>query len=207
MHLSTRNIFGIILLILLAGVVWTGIGPVHADCRWVHLGADSYWICDEDDTPKVTKRVGPGEPIARIEPPRPTNRIVQAVPVMANEQGEPRESIERAKPRKPAKRRRSQSPEPQWVSQRFRTSVMGARVKGTFERRGDDVRGVVYVLPPFGGKDTYHFTGKIQGNRVVASHHGGHRFQGEIVGGNKLVGVVTTRGGTRIPLDVPVGSR
>jgi hypothetical protein len=284
MRTGIRYLVGIASLIALIALWWAGVGSVYADCRWVRLGADSYWICDEDDTPaepdvsmcqfrsdrsrhgnpgtvtvfcrsdgsiwkeivvrprvivlrefgpdgaltgerrfgtastpdspsgssmteasKVTKRIVPDEPIARMEPPRPTNRIVQAVPVVANEQEEPRKHIERAKPRTPQKRRRPSRPQPQWVSQRFGTSVMGSRIKGTFERRGDDVRGVVYVYPPFGGKNTYHFTGKIQGNRVVASHHSGHVFRGEIVGGNRVVGVVTSRGGTRIPLDVPVG--
>ena len=102
------------------------------------------------------------------------------------------------KPRKPPK------PKPQWLKKNFETSVMGSRIRGTVERKGSDLRGVVYVYPLFGGKDTYHFNGKINGNRVVASHSNGHVFRGTLTPERKVKGVLTTSRGVRIPLDVPV---
>ncbi len=203
MHTCFRHLFKIIVVISMIPLGWASIGSAYADCGWVWLGDESYWICEEDDTPDVTKRIVPGGLEDRIEPSAAPTRMVQTVPVADIDQDEPRKSIRKPKPRTPETRRRPR-PQPQWISQRFRTSVMGAKVNGTVELRGDDVRGVAYVYPPFGGKNTYHFSGKIQGNRVVASHHSGHVFRGEIVGGRRVVGVVTTRRGSRIPLDVPI---
>jgi hypothetical protein len=99
-------------------------------------------------------------------------------------------------------RKQRPNPKPQWVSQKFKTSVMGIKVRGTVERQANDLRGVVYVYPPFGGKNTYHFKGRIQGNQVVASHHSGHVFRGTIGQGN-VSGTLTTKDGNRIPLSLP----
>ncbi len=214
MQITSRHIIGIVPLIALMVLAPAGNGPAYADCRWVKLGVDSYWICDEDGAPArssvtetstVTRRIVPSEPATGMEPRDAAMRVAQADAREGRNQREPRKRIKRSKPRRSERNRRPPLQQTQWISQRFGTSVMGARVRGTVERRGDDLRGVVYVSPPFGKKNTYHFTGKIQGNRVFASHHSGHSFQGEIVGGRRIVGVVTSRRGTRIPLDVPLG--
>ncbi|MFH1118088.1 MAG: hypothetical protein V1792_29555 [Pseudomonadota bacterium] len=204
MRISNKDIAIVFAFLTLMLLCPAGMGRVYADCRWVGLGDDSYRICDEDGV--QAEGIVPNGPATRMEARDSAMRMVQADPGTAGEQREHRKLIRRQETRTPDGNRRSSRQQAQWVSQGFGTSVMGARVKGTIERRGDDLRGVVYVYPPLGKKNTYHFTGKVQGNGVAAWHHSGHSFQGEIVGGRRVVGVVTSRQGTRIPLDVPLGS-
>jgi len=78
--------------------------------------------------------------------------------------------------------------------------MMGATIRGHVEHRGNDIRGVVYIYPPFGKKRTYHFTGKVSGDRVSGSHTDGHRFQGRFISSQQVEGILTTKNGRRIPV-------
>jgi hypothetical protein len=78
---------------------------------------------------------------------------------------------------------------------------MGALIQAKIDQNGNDVSGVAYVYSPLGQKDTYHFTGKVDGAKVVASHHEGHLFSGNITPAGRLVGVVKTKGGHELAIE------
>jgi len=94
--------------------------------------------------------------------------------------------------------------EPAWVHKVVETRIMGAKVRTEVQRRGGDLRGVVYIYPPFSPKETYHFTGKIEGDSVRAAHVDGHEFRGRISPDRWVEGTLTTNRGRRIPLKVRV---
>ena len=94
---------------------------------------------------------------------------------------------------------------PAWGSEwkqfsRWNTSIMGVKTKGVVQRRGDDIRGVLYVYQHSGRKIPYHFKGRIRGDRIWAAHSDGHVFRGRIGSGRRVQGVLTTRGGFRVPV-------
>jgi hypothetical protein len=89
-----------------------------------------------------------------------------------------------------------------WNRKVAHTTMFGAKIKTEVERKGSDLRGVVYVTPPFSKTETYHFTGKIEGDQVWAAHSDGHRFRGKVTPDRRVVGEVTTNKGRRFPLDV-----
>jgi len=82
--------------------------------------------------------------------------------------------------------------------------ILAHKIKATIQRKADDIRGVVYVYPPFGKRNTYHFTGKVEGRRVTASHTSGHVFHGRIEGNRRVVGELKTKRGYRIPIKIPL---
>jgi len=86
----------------------------------------------------------------------------------------------------------------------WETEVMGVRVKGNAQRRDNEIRGVLHIYPPLSHKWTYHWTGKIEGDSVVASHTDGHTFRGSITPERVVIGVVTTKDGRKIPLRAPL---
>lgn len=86
----------------------------------------------------------------------------------------------------------------------WETEVMGVRVKGNAQRRNNEIRGVLHIYPPLSHKWTYHWSGKIEGETVVASHTDGHKFRGRITPERVVVGVVTTKDGRKIPLRAPL---
>lgn len=91
-----------------------------------------------------------------------------------------------------------------WTPPRsWETSVMGVKVKGKVQRKLNDIKGVLHIYQPLGKKLTYHFTGTVEGDKVLASHTDGHMFQGRITDERKVEGILTTKTGHRIPLKVP----
>lgn len=89
-----------------------------------------------------------------------------------------------------------------WDTADVDTGFMGYKIKATVERKAKELRGVVHVYPPFGKKLTYHFTGKINGKSIVASHHGGHGFHGRITGKTTVEGTFTDKNGMSVPVKV-----
>ncbi|MDQ7785509.1 MAG: hypothetical protein RDU20_21685 [Desulfomonilaceae bacterium] len=205
MRTYIRKFFGIVPVLALLSAGWAGTGYALPNSDWVAPAGSSDRISHGEEGTNAGDRIVPRNALERGRMGEAATHVLSAEFVTASDRGEERQQFKRSDPQTRERHRRPYRQPTQWVSQRFRTNVMGARVRGTVERMGDAVRGVVYVLPPFGGKNTYHFQGRIQGNRVMASHHSGHVFHGEIVGGSRVVGVVTTRQGRRIPLDLPVG--
>jgi hypothetical protein len=80
------------------------------------------------------------------------------------------------------------------ITGNYEASVMGSIIKARIEQAGAEIRGVAYVYSG-GKKNTYHFTGTVNGDRVQASHYSGHAFNGNVTPGGDLVGVLRTRGG------------
>ena len=89
------------------------------------------------------------------------------------------------------------------ASGEYETWVFGSRVKAYVKQSGKNISGVAHIYAPFGKKNTYHFTGKIDRGRVVASHFQGHFFQGSYDGQGRISGVITTKNGHRINISAP----
>lgn len=91
-----------------------------------------------------------------------------------------------------------------WTTIVRETRILAHKIKATIQRKANDIKGVVYIYPPFGKRNTYHFTGKIDGRRVTASHTSGHVFHGRIEGKKRVVGELRTKKGYRIPIKIPL---
>lgn len=100
----------------------------------------------------------------------------------------------------PSQERASQ--ESGWTNRVVETRVLGAKVRTEVQRNGPDLKGVVRIRPLFSPLETYHFTGKIEGESIRAAHVSGHAFQGKITPDKHVEGILTTRDGLRIPLKV-----
>jgi hypothetical protein len=87
------------------------------------------------------------------------------------------------------------------IAGNWESRFMGSLIQAKVDQNGDNVRGVAYVYGPFGQKDTYHFTGKVDGARVVASHHDGHLFSGNLTPAGHLVGMLKTKDGYKLPVE------
>ncbi len=77
-----------------------------------------------------------------------------------------------------------------------------ARAVAEVERDGANIRGVVFLKEPFREVSTYHFSGEITGDEVFASHYTGHRFRGRLIGDGRISGVLTTKTGERLTIDI-----
>jgi len=87
------------------------------------------------------------------------------------------------------------------IAGNWESRLMGSLIQARIDQNGNDVSGVAYVYSPLGQKDTYHFTGKIDGAKVVAGHHAGHLFSGNLTPAGRLVGVLKTKGGHQLPVE------
>jgi hypothetical protein len=87
------------------------------------------------------------------------------------------------------------------IAGKWETRLMGSLVQAKVDQKGHNVSGVAYVYSPLGHKDTYHFTGKVNGARVVASHHSGHLFSGNVAPDGHLVGILKTKSGYRVAVE------
>jgi hypothetical protein len=81
------------------------------------------------------------------------------------------------------------------ISGNWQASTMGAVIEATVQQQGHLISGVAVVHNPSGKRNTYHFSGSINGNSVTAAHHDGHRFAGNINSNGQLVGVLKTKRG------------
>jgi hypothetical protein len=86
------------------------------------------------------------------------------------------------------------------VSGNYEASVMGSVIKARIEQAGADIRGVAYVYSG-GKKNTYHFIGTVNGNRIQANHSDGHAFNGNVTPEGNLIGVLRTRGGHNLSVN------
>lgn len=86
------------------------------------------------------------------------------------------------------------------VSGNYEASVMGSVIKATIQQAGAAISGVAYV---YAGrkKNTYHFSGTVNGNRIQASHSDGHSFNGNVTPEGNLVGVLRTSGGHNVSVN------
>ncbi len=93
-------------------------------------------------------------------------------------------------------------PDRPWKARHWQGRIMGFKVKGSVERRDNDLRGVVSLRPLVGKAMRFAFTGKIDGDKVTAGS-GGHVFQGRIRPDGKVAGKLSIKNGPRIPLTSP----
>ena len=82
--------------------------------------------------------------------------------------------------------------------------VMGMKVRGTVQRRNNEIKGALYIYPPMVEKWSYHWSGNTDGDRIWASHSDGHSFSGTITPDRAAEGIITTRYGHRIPIKAPL---
>jgi hypothetical protein len=87
------------------------------------------------------------------------------------------------------------------IAGNWETRFMGSLIQAKVNQKGNHVSGVAHVYSPLGQKDTYHFTGKVRGTQIVASHHDGHLFSGNLTPAGHLVGVLKTKGGHQLSLN------
>jgi hypothetical protein len=73
--------------------------------------------------------------------------------------------------------------------------TMGAKIKADMQQQGDQITGVARVYPPAGKKVIYHFYGRVEGDRITASHPDGHAFRGKFVSPGRIAGSLTTKDG------------
>lgn len=85
------------------------------------------------------------------------------------------------------------------ISGNWHASGMGAAIEATINQKGPVINGVAVVHNPSGEKNTYHFTGSIDGNKVTAAHYSGHQFTGTINSNGQLVGMLRTKRGQQVP--------
>jgi len=83
------------------------------------------------------------------------------------------------------------------ISGLWRGALYGSKVQAQVEQDKRDVRVVAVVHDLAGGTNIYHLFGSIDHGHVVVVHGSGHRFEGDAHGGT-IVGVLTTRGGTKL---------
>ncbi len=81
-------------------------------------------------------------------------------------------------------------------------TYMGAKLKMEFRQSGRNINGVLKVAGRAGAEDVYHFVGTVDNGQVVASHHGGYNFRGKLTDDHRLVGVLTTADGMKVPVDL-----
>lgn len=87
------------------------------------------------------------------------------------------------------------------ISGNWEANVMGSRVVAKVHQEGSAVNGVAYVYSPVGKKNTYHFSGNFEGNRLFASHTNGHSFTGGLRPDGRLVGTLTTSRGHKLGIN------
>jgi hypothetical protein len=87
------------------------------------------------------------------------------------------------------------------IAGNWESRLMGSLIQAKVDQKGNNVSGVAYVYSPLGHKDTYHFTGKVEGARVVASHHDGHLFSGNVTPDGHLIGILKTKNGYRVAVE------
>ncbi len=90
---------------------------------------------------------------------------------------------------------------------KWEASIFGHRFTAQTQQKGQKLSGVAYLYDFFGNRSTYHFRGMVNGNKVVASHHDGHVFNGDVTPDGRLVGTLRTSNGHKIPIDVKGAGR
>ncbi len=88
------------------------------------------------------------------------------------------------------------------LSGRWNGSVMAHAVEIDVNQKGQEIDGVARLFSPFGKKSVYHFKGSVDGPRVQGAHHSGHRFQGNRTADGSVSGVLTTKQGHKLNVQV-----
>ena len=81
-------------------------------------------------------------------------------------------------------------------------SYLFSRIEAHLVQENQTVSGVVYLFDMFGSRRQYHFQGRIRNGRIYAFHHSGHHFTGHLLESDKATGVLTTKSGHKLKLEV-----
>lgn len=81
----------------------------------------------------------------------------------------------------------------------WRGSLYGSDLSAHVEQDGNAVKAEVVVNAMTGETNVYHVVGAIFNGHVYMLHGSGHVFEGD-ARGNELVGILTTKGGSKIEL-------
>jgi hypothetical protein len=84
------------------------------------------------------------------------------------------------------------------IAGNWQANVLGTVIKANVNQNGRAISGVANVYNLFGKKDVYHFTGAVDNGKIIASHHSGHVFNGNISPGGQIEGVLRTSDGHKI---------
>ena len=84
----------------------------------------------------------------------------------------------------------------------WQATYMLNRISAEVHHDGEAISGVVTVHQLSGENSTYHFSGTMQNGVIVASHRDGYVFRGRLVSQGKIQGVLTTKRGMLISLEV-----
>jgi len=112
---------------------------------------------------------------------------------------------ERSSPRSRLARRPAAGPLPgrEALSGSWEGVYMGSKLKMQFQQSGQKISGTVRVRPPGAAENVFSFTGTFEQGKVLVSHVSGSNFKGMLTDDRRLVGVLTTPDGARIPIDLP----
>lgn len=77
-----------------------------------------------------------------------------------------------------------------WVAE-----LLGNKVECHLEQKGKYLWGVAYVTAPNGERNTYHLTGQATDRHFFTYHSSGHRFSGDLKGGDEVRGTLTLGNG------------
>lgn len=78
-------------------------------------------------------------------------------------------------------------------------SLYGSDVQAEVKQDVHDVHVEAVVHDLAGGTNVYHLIGIIENGHIILLHGSGHRFEGDAKNG-EIVGVLTTKGGSRLEL-------
>jgi hypothetical protein len=85
------------------------------------------------------------------------------------------------------------------VAGMWRGSLYGSAISAHVEQDGHAVKAEVVVSPLTGETNVYHVVGAIFNGHLYMLHGSGHIFEGDAKG-NELVGILTTKGGSKVEL-------
>jgi len=84
----------------------------------------------------------------------------------------------------------------------WETSQLCNKIIAHVKHEGDFLSGVVTIYEILGEDLTYHFAGTLKEDKVEVSHHEGHVFRGKILSNGKITGLLTTKTGVRIKIEL-----
>ena len=88
------------------------------------------------------------------------------------------------------------------LSGEWKGSHFLSRIDARVDQHDERLDGVLTVIGPFNRKDVYHFTGSFKDGQVTGSHYTGHSFRGRVCARGRVCGLLTTRTGTAIEVEV-----
>lgn len=87
----------------------------------------------------------------------------------------------------------------------WRGRYQGYDLSMQLQQSGRNLTGVLRVRPPAGPENSFNFVGTFENGKIMVSHHGGTSFSGRLADEHRLVGVLSTADGMKIPVDLSEG--